>query len=194
MRFLKLLPCRSWTTLRTNRLHTRPGKRIPIPHRARHRRHLRQSLRFTQTLPNTAVGASAVRQWICPRFTLSGPLLTALVSLYCACNARERCPVSRTYRSPTYILFLFNVAQITAAFAFLIFLVRARDQAGPQAAIRQLVLLRPSLDALSMVLMVLCFCGKRLGGFVSFGWGPGVGPFGGDYLSWFLGKPGCPGT
>jgi hypothetical protein len=83
-------------------------------------------------LLNTAVGVSAVRQWICPLSTLSGLLLTALMLLYCACNVRETFRLQLTQlRSSTSF---FNVTEISAAFAFLKLLVRARAQAGHQAA------------------------------------------------------------
>jgi hypothetical protein len=104
-------------------------------------------------------------------------------------RVRPFCNVSRTYRSSTYLLLLFNVAQITAAFAFFIFLVRARAQDGrrPHFNLFLTVALlssatRPSLDALSQVLLLY---EQRLGVFVSFGWGPVWARLGGVLPIWF---------
>jgi hypothetical protein len=151
--------------------------------------HVRGSVPQFPTAPNA--GASVVHPWICLRFTLSGLLSTALMSLYCACNARERfCASSHAHiRSPTYLLSLFNVMQITAAFAFLNIFGSSTRSSRPSGR-NSITFFSLSLGALSMVLV---FVEKCLGWVMYPSDGAQVwARLGGYYLSWFSGNLDAP--
>jgi hypothetical protein len=117
--------------------------------------------------PNTD-GASAVRPWICLLFTWSGLLLTALVSLYCACNARETVLNRRTHLPISDIPFIaFQCHEDHRSFRLFKYfwfehaLKPARWPHFDSLPLPVQLLgsaQRLSLDALSMVLL---FCGKR---------------------------------